>query len=675
QVERKRTSYRALTESPAYKQAKLVADAWCAAFVWPKTKDATLPITNATYEAMIKNPDWVSSKVREEIEGLTELYRFFHWHIAFPDVFRLADSWGKPDNPKTGWSGGFDVVLANPPWERVKIQEKEWFAGRYPEIAEARTAAIRADMIKDLKHTDPWTYKQFREALRQADGESHFIRKSGRYPLCGRGDINRYSIFAEIMRDIISPAGRVGAVIPSGIATDDTTKLFFQDIMGASDSAVLVSFHDFENRRRNRECRRMNRRKVEKWFPDVDARQKFSLVTMAGPKRAPLGGADFVFFATEVEDLTDPDRHVQLTKEDIELLNPNTLTVPIFRSGRDAELTKRIYQRVPVLIKETKGEESEDNRWELSFVRLFDMTNDSELFRGWAQLEDEGWSLEGNVFTKDGKRYLPLYEAKMIHHFDHRWATYLRDGKTIREMTSEEKGDPTKYALPRYWVPEEEVETRLKGRWDKQWLMGWRDITNTTNERTLISAVLPRVGVGNKFPLIVPAEPNLTMAMCLIANLSSISLDYVARQKLGGTSMNYFIIRQLPVLPPSHYAQATPWAPAERLADWISQRVIELLCTANDLKLTGDDVGGPERIFTWNDERRFLLRCELDAAFFHLYGLDRADAEYILDTFPIVKRNDENAYGEYRTKQVVLSIYDQMAEVMTGLEESALGVD
>jgi len=136
---------------------------------------------------------------------------------------------------------------------------------------------------------------------------------------------------------------------------------------------------------------------------------------------------------------------------------------------------------------------------------------------------------------------------------------------------------------------------------------------------------------------------------------------------MGGTHLTYFILRQLPVLPPATYAQPCPWLPeAPSYSSFITPRVLELTYTAWDLKPFAADCGYDGAPFVWDEARRFLLRCELDAAYFHLYGMTRDDAAYILETFPIVKRKDEATYGEYRTKQVILEIYDAMAQALAG---------
>lgn len=645
--------HRLLVDSDEYRHARLVADAWCAAFVWKKRPGAPPAVTQEVFLRLADNPA-VDKRATDEramdkrptvdpatvakVERLAEQYQFLHWHLAFPDVFRLPDDGADPENEQAGWNGGFDVVLGNPPWERIKLQEQEFFAGVRPDIADAPNKAARQKMITALKTEDPALYERFLEARRQAEGESHLVRSSGRFPLCGRGDVNTYSIFAETKRLLLSPTGRVGTIVPSGIATDDTTKFFFQDLV---ETRSLMSLYDFENR--------------EKLFPEVDSRMKFCLLTLTGAARPAKHGAEFAFFLLRTSDLRDVERRFTLSVEDLALLNPNTRTCPIFRTRRDAEITKAIYRRVPVLIKEGPPEE---NPWGIKFMAMFHMANDSHLFRTREQLETDGWELRGNVFERDGERWLPLYEAKMIHHFDHRWATY--EGLNTRDVSMAEKADPGFCVLPRYWVAEGEVCERLCGKWDRQWLLGWRDIARNTDVRTVIAAVLPRVAIGNKVPLMLTGNGDAHLAACLVANLSSFAFDYASRQKIAGTTLNFFIYQQLPVLSPAAYSQPAPWAPSQTLSDWIVPRVVELAFTSSDLQLFARDCGYEGLPFSWDEGRRSQLRAELDAAFFHLYGISVDDVAYIMDSFHVVRRMEEATLGSYRAKEAVLQLFESM---------------
>jgi hypothetical protein len=649
-VRRKQERYGELVRSSGYLYGHFLADAWCAAFVWRKDRTFDYAVTERILRRVERNPHDVTPWMRQEIERLAQQYQFFHWHLAFPDVFFPAGRGRQPpesdERSVTGWTGGFDVVLGNPPWERIKLQEQEWFAERRPDIAEARNAAERRRMIEKLRTEDPVLYRAFLDDRRQAEAESHLIRSSGRYPLCGRGDVNTYTLFAETNRLLIQSAGRVGCIVPSGIATDDTTKVFFQELM---ETQTLASLHGFENE--------------EFLFPGVHHSTKFCLMTMTGQDR-PHVQTDFLFFARQTIDLEEEQRHFTLGLSDMSLLNPNTRTCPVFRSRRDADLNKAIYRRLPVLLKEG---DPHGNPWGVRFVRMLDMANDSGQFRTAKQLTVDGWQLDGNIFRKGGQEYLPLYKAKMLHHFDHRFSTY--EGQTraqanqgkLPELDDAAHADPHRVVQPRYWVPAAAVAEALEEKWDRRWLLGWRDICRNTDQRTVIASVLPLAGVGHTAPLVIArAEPKDVAA--LEANLASFVFDYVARQKVGGTHLTFGLLEQLPLLPPPAFQDKAAWCPAHTLADWLVPRVLELTYTAWDLQSFAADCGYDGPPFRWDRDRRFLLRCELDAAFFHLYGINREDAAYILDTFPIVRRKDEQAHGEYRTQRFILEIYDALAE-------------
>jgi hypothetical protein len=623
---------RVLDESPVVRQARREADAWCSAFVLPKVPGAP----ELTEAVLTKIRDGsVEPEVTRSISELASQYRWFHWHLEFPQIFFGGGA--SNAEPVRGWSGGFDCVIGNPPWEHVELKEQEWFASRVPAIAEA-PGATRKKLISALADERPEIYRQYRAALRQADGERAFLANSGRYPLTGRGRINTYAVFAETDRALLAPSGQLGVILPSGIATDATTQYFFKDLVT---SRSLVALYDFENR--------------DRLFEAVDSRVKFCLLTLSGSD-VDTEAAWFAFFAHRPEDLEREGSRFRLTPEEITLLNPNTGTCPVFRTRRDAEITLAIYRRHPVLIRHG---EPDGNPWGLSFMQgLFNMTSDSGLFRTRNQLEADGWKLDGNTFKRGSESMLPLYEAKMIHHYDHRWATYDESGD-VRDVTEAEHADPHFVVMPRYWVASDVVRSKLDGRWDHEWLVGFRDICRSTDERTMITGVFPAVAVGNKLPLLLPTTGD---ARALSAVLSSVVTDYVVRQKLGGTTMNFFYVEQLPVLHPSTFSNVCVWASGQRtLGEWIADRTIELTCTAQDMAPASQDVSAIEPPFVWDKDRRDVLRAELDSAFFLLYGIDRDDAEYILSTFPIANRKDP------ALAQRVLEAYDRIAEsVSTG---------
>ncbi|MBF0583864.1 MAG: hypothetical protein HQL80_06450, partial [Magnetococcales bacterium] len=646
EVAEQKRRYAEHVRSGGYLSGRFLADTWCAAFVIKKNDPFAPGITEELFRRIRRNPHDVPNPLKREIQHLAGEYRFFHWHLEFPELFRPVTKDEKADNDAMGWRGGFDVMLGNPPWERIKLQEQEFFDKRAPEIARAPNKAAREKLIQALvssASTQPYSLLDaFNAAKRQAEATSQFCRTSGRFPLTGCGDVNTYALFAELFLNLQSSSGRAGFIVPTGIATDDSTKKYFEAV---SLGGRLVSLLDFENR--------------EAIFTGVHRSFKFALLTLGN--RIPA--TRFTFFATRAEHLLEPERQFTLSAEDIRLINPNTRTCPVFRSKRDAELTKKIYRNVPVLIDETKGDQG--NPWGIKFMRMLDMSNDSGLFRTAEQLAEMRAVRDGVKWLDGtGEVWVPLYEAKMVHQFNHRWATYAENGVDSRDVKLEEQIDPEYAPLPRYWVPEKEVESRLKAKgWNREWLMGWRDICRSTDERTVIAGVIPRVGVSNKLPLIF-SELDKISQMALYANLCAIVFDFVARQKLGGTTLNYFYAKQFPVLSPISYN-------AENL-DFITPRVLELTYTAHDLKPFAEDLGYHGPPFRWDPDRRAHLRAELDAYYARLYGLTRDELRYILDpadamgpdypseTFRGLKNNEMKAFGEYRTARLVLAAWDRL---------------
>jgi len=388
EVEEQRARWEKIQQSEALQQHRLQADAWCAAFVWPLKAGMPLPPTSAVVRALAGRPD-AYPETLETVQGLAQQYRFFHWHLEFPEVFL-----GNGDAGQEGWAGGFSCLLGNPPWEHVELKEQEYFAGRDPEIA-AAAGARRKRLIADLATSDPALDASYRQAKREIDGLRHFA-SAGRYPLTGRGRVKTDPLFAELFRSLAAPDGRTGIIVPTGIATDATTQYFFKDLVTTKSLSAL---YDFEN--------------AKPLFEGVHRSFKFCLLTMSG-RRDTADAAAFAFFLHDPSEIAA--KQFALTPEEITLLNPNTGTCPVFRSRRDAEITLGIYRRVPVLIREG---DPNGNPWGISFMQgLFNMTSDSHLFRTREQLEADGWTLQGNVFHRNGQQMLPLYEAKMIHQFD-----------------------------------------------------------------------------------------------------------------------------------------------------------------------------------------------------------------------------------------------------------------
>jgi Eco57I restriction-modification methylase len=747
EANRKKTLFRRLRESEQCCIEQTASNLWTGAFFVDLTVEnlaqCCVP-TTAALNDYLKNHKAVDARLVSLTEPLANRLRFFHWPLEFPEVFE---------------EGGFDVVLGNPPWERVKLQEQEFFAERDLEIAGAPNKAARNKLIRQLRGSNQALWQEYMQALHDADSSSKFFRKSKRFPLGAHGEVNTFAVFTELALSLLNSRGQTGIIVPTAVATSDTTKNLFASIIRNRSLVTLIDFLEARD-----------------FFEGLESRDPFCLLVMRSREQTVVDDPiRFAFKLLSLEELALKERHVLLSSDDFELFNPNTHTCPSFRTNTDAELTRKIYQRVPILLKEQNkdGGKIEENPWNVTFSTMFHMSGASELFRNRTEMEKEGFTLQGNQFRRTEELFLPLYEAKMIWQFDHRYGSY--DGITDRSNTQlptpnvEKYSDPHFFARPWYWISFREVmlrssrvpealmkayrmgnrelifkailywlagyhynrgneqlgqeaiirsigfdmsdsafanasrqflaslfapgveeeyqltdtdiklikkmaeqkldaiemaEALIKHRTPK-WLIGFRKTARPNDERTAILSVIPLVGVGDKAPLLFFRKNAAYEVTCFIANYNSIVFDYVTRQKIGGTDLSHFYVKQLPVLPPSTYSLAD--------IEFIAPRVLELVYTSYDLKAFAEDWGYDGPPFKWNEERRSILRADLDAYFAGLYGLTRDELRYILDpkdvcgpdfpseTFRVLKEKEGARYGEYRTRRLTLEAWDKLA--------------
>ena len=673
EVEKKREAFEAWRNDRARWNTKTACDLYTAAFLLPKTEvpdnyqRGIVPTTADVWKRL--GGGQVNGPLEAAAVDASEGARAFHWPLAFPDVLI-----GK---------GGFDVVLGNPPWEVVQLAEKEYFETRVPEIAEMKGAARKA-AIKALENEHPDVFLEFARDKRTFDAMTQFARASGRFTLTTSGKVNTYGLFAEQFLNMLSARGQAGVILPNGIATDDNNATYFRFI---SDNRRLESLYSFYE--------------VRKWFVGTDDRRDFCLMTLVQE----VDNAEFAASLISIEELNDRRRRFTLTAAEISKINPNSKTAPAFRTKKDAQLTASFYDRIPVLIEEGRGSEPGEpgNLWEVEYRQgWFNMTGDSEHFRTAEQLIEEGYERRGtdwiaitsgldasdldlsNSATGPAReeRYVPLYEAKMFHHFDPRFG----DGRTLTERpvnsgwprpSAEELKNPNFDVTPWYWVPATEFADRVSARsWDKAWHHAFRDVTKAGNERTAISSFIPKAGVGHPAPLIFSGKDADKIA-ALQANLASIAFDFVARQKVGGSHLTYGYLNQLPILPPSAYSEDD--------LGFIVPRVLELSYTSHSMAPFARDLGYEGEPFRWDEDRRAQLRAELDAWYALAYGLTRDELRYVLDpkdvmgedypseTFRVLQNNEIKKYGEYRTQRLVLTAYDALAAAAPATQNLADG--
>ena len=568
--------------------------------------------------------------------GLIADERFLNWQAAFPGV------WTDLKSPAP--TGGFDAVIGNPPWDRVKLQQVEWFAARRRNVALTQRAADRKRLIAALeKAADPLA-ADFQRAKARAAATAHMARTCGDYPLLSRGDVNLYSLFVERAMSLVKPDGVVGLLTPIGIATDKTSAPFFAGLMR---SESIKTFYSFENRRG--------------WlFPDIHYEEQPSVfVFTRSVERFPR--LKYCARISTWEEFNNLDRRFSLQTNPLSRVNPNTETVPLFRTQRDAELIMAIYTRLPVLVDRSSGKEI--SAWPVKYARMFDMTNDSELFRTRKELDEKegAWEIAGNRFDSPSGRWLPLYEGKMVQIYNHRYASVRTNQKNVsgqgvaKKMNVDELRNPIMGPQPRFWVKRDQIPDE-----GTAWRIGINDICNTNNTRSFIACAVPLSGFGNTLPTFHSENATPADLALLLGNFCSIICDYVARQKIQSRHLNKYIVEQLPVVAPARY-EAVRFG-AKTAADLVREAVLELTYTAHDMAPFARDLGHVDEAgvvrppFPWDEDRRLHLCAKLDAVFFHLYGVtDRDDVRYVYSTFPIVERQETATYGRYRSRDLCLA--------------------
>ncbi len=597
----------------------------------------------------------------EEIEAFAAIWRraraligeerFLNWQIAFPGVW---DNWASK-----GREGGFDAVVGNPPWDVLEFEEVPWFADRDITISQESSGAKRKARIAALKQQNSDLWRDFEIASDRLNAASRMARVSGLYKTLNRGKLNLFKLFVERAHALVKPRGVIGLLIPSGLASDQSSSAFFREI---SDGGRVRSIIDFFNKRYDGSL----------FFPDVYYRFKFSTYVAGGGERT-FEEPRFGFFVRNVAEVNDPERVFPITADEIKCINPNSGTVPIFRSRRDKQITSGIYARLPVLTNRSASKPV--TSWPLRCLQMLNMTTDSKLFRNRSELEtDEGaWPVGGNRFESADGEWVPLYEGKMVQAFDHRAsdivlaeANVFRSGQGA-DLTDEDHRDPARQPTPRYWVKASDTG------WDAptDWCLSLKDVTSVTNARTTITAIIPRFGAGHTLPVLFPtkgasAKSYAEAAPLVIANLNSTVLDYLARQKVHGNHLAWYLVEQLPIIPPAAYTRTFGPKTAD---DIVREAVLELSYTAHDLAPFARDLGHVDEAgdvlppFVWDEDRRLRLRAKLDALYFILYGVfdpadagqSRDDIRYIYSTFPIVEREETAKWGSYRSRDLCLA--------------------
>ena len=518
-----------------------------------------------------------------------------------------------------------------------ETDDRIFFSAYRPEIAAEPAAQRRRKLIQHLAEEAPWLWQRWEEHVRGNVSQRVFFADSGLFPNSGGGRLNYYRLFVEVNWNLLRLSGSVGMVVPSGLSTNKYEEPMWHHLLK---TGTVTSFLDFEN--------------VEGLFPEVHRSAKFSLLTarrgMAGPV---LAGC----WLRTVDDLREADRVVPVTIEELREFDPESLSLPQFRNRHDLTLLKAAYAR--------SGRFSAAPEWTHTPKLMFS-SSDAD-FQPVTNVDALSWLLErnGRKMSPDGVPYVPVYEGKMVGIYDHRQADIVINPRNPSRQAQEqaieddEKTNPSRLAIPQYWLQEDLVRRKRFNPVQRDWTLAFCDVTSATNERTCIADILPLCGLTRSMPAIYLKSGCARHALILQSILSSLPLDYYARLKVATNHLTQGILENLPIPAISRVDELVSLIGGVQFVD---RRAFELTYTAWDLQPFAEDFGCAGPPFRWDGRRRFVLRCELDAFCCRAYGLSREDAAYILDTFPSIRRKDEAAYSDYRTKRVILEIYDAMAE-------------
>jgi hypothetical protein len=486
--------------------------------------------------------------------AVARLTGFLHWEVAFPGV------WSNWLSAKPG--GGFDAIIGNPPWDKMRFEEVPWFSPRVPAIAAAETSAARSQMIAGLRSADDPTWAAFTRARDYSEASMRMARLSPTLaPLAG-GDTNIYALFVAQAQRLVNERGIVGLLVPTEIATGLATAGNFRDLSQAKRVACIL---DYQNRLTG---------ETYQYFPDVYYREKFCAYVFGGVNRH-WDAVECGYFLRATEDNEIAQQTSRMTPKDFSKVNPNTGTAPIFRTLADAQLTAKIYDAVPVLIDQTRT--MQPKSWPVDYTTVFHMANSSAQFRTAVQLEaSEHYPIAPGRWKKADDQWLALYEGKMVQAFNHRAASIRREEANLHRVAQPVPATADQLANPA-WSPPAQFYVPFTPALD-HWAVAIKDVTSVTNARTVISALIPSRAAGHTLPLLDLPTP--MDRVLFAAALNSFAYDYSARQKVQKNHLVWHILEQLPML--SRTAYARTFGPFTA-ADLVRREVLHLTYTAHDM--------------------------------------------------------------------------------------------
>jgi hypothetical protein len=486
-------AWRRLQADPDLQLARLVHDAWCAAFVQEKRPELGPSITHAALTSLRRDPDLMLPQVKELIQRTARQYRFFHWHLEFPGVFTVPEAGTNTDSPH-GWNGGFSAVIGNPPWETLSPDTREFFSELVPAVR-TLSKSVKEEHITELLldpiYADKWDVHQ-----RELFATAHVLKRSGRYVMyaegnLGKGDFNTYRSFIEAALTLTKPGGFAGQIVQSGIFSGANVSAIRQHLFRA---CTWRSVYGFNN-------------KGGVWFPGVSLENFGAYIARVAVEPPPEHELQAAFGLHDPAGLKSEIAHrvIGFDPALIEQQNPETFAIPDIRDAQSARISQAMYKAYPGLGKRVEGLPQRDFSAELHM------------------------SDRNGVFGSDPGG-VPVYEGRMIDFYDHRAKTYVCGHGNSSVWQSRRFGDPEKQIVAQWRValsdlPNAQVRERIR-----HFRIGFMDVADPGRQRSFVSAYVPPHAVcGDKVPTLRFKDEWYGPVYLAVAN--SLVIDFLARQR------------------------------------------------------------------------------------------------------------------------------------------------
>jgi len=525
----------------------------------------------------------------EEFEHVRDRERFFHWDLEFPEVF--AD-------------GGFDCVLGNPPWEKIKPDRKEFY-GRADVLIRAYAGGELDARIRELHAQQPELsaeFDQYSERLRtlatclKGGGDYRYVD----WEIDGRstgGDPDLFKFFTERAHHVLKLGGRLGMLVPSAIYNNEGCTGLRHLLL---DDMKIARFYGFENRKK---------------IFNIHSSYKF-VCLVAEKSAAPETETEFraAFMRHDLDELESeplPGVEVLIRRSEIDRLSPGTLAFLEYRSERDRELVLKMYGLLPGQTPRPLLGAQGPGTWNAKFYREFDMTNDRDL---WTDPKTSKLYNPRQILgpipgtTSDPPFYDPNAWPEIRSRMAEKGFWPLYEGKHIDQFVVDVK--PVERWVNLHAAEKKNGKPPSPGR-----KLVFRDIARNTDARTCIATVLPeRSCSGNTLATLEVAAIDQLVA---VAVMNSFAFDFLTRLRTAGTHLNWTYVSRVAVL---------------ALADCRAIPAIETV-----------SAGGADPLE--RDQRYFEAVWQANWAVAKAYGLTQEDLAHILSTFPVFARKQPRLQG------------------------------